>query len=106
MLSLQFYKLELGGNVGGGGDGGGDDGGSGGGGVGDGGGGGGDDDDSSSFDHPSSFMKKCRKITKDKRQTNLRSLNVRDSQGNCGGNDCQQGQSTCRNTGFTKNNGL
>jgi hypothetical protein len=75
ILSLQHYKLKLGGNVGGGGnggDGGGDDGSGsgdhgggggdhdGGGGDHDGGCGGGDDDDSSSFDHPSSFMNKCK----------------------------------------------
>ena len=80
MLSLQLYKLELGGNGGG-------------------------DDDSFSYDYPSSFMNKCRQITKDKRQTYLNSLNVRESQGNCGGNGRQQGQSTCRKTGFKKNKG-
>jgi len=96
VLYLQLYKLELGGNGGGGGGGGGgddDDNGN-------------DDDDSFSYDHPSSFMNKCRKITKDKRQTYLRSLNVRESQGNCEGSDSQQGQSSCRNTGFKKNKGL
>ena len=81
ILSLQLYKLELGGNGGGG-------------------------DDSFSHDYPSSIVNKCRQITKDKGQTYLSSLNVRESQGNCGGDDCQEGQSTCRHTGFKKNKGL
>ena len=89
MFSLQLYKLELGGN-GGGDDDDDDD----------------DNDDSFSYDNPSTFMNKCRQITKDKRQTYLRCLNVRELQGNCEGNDCQQGQSSCRKTRFKKNKGL